>query len=169
MAKITFKRYQCDKCGHIKKIDTNHFGPCWSLDRFNTCPECPPYAKYPEFGGLTLWNCLDKAEEKIMSESITSTKANELIQLAIDDCDNWEEWDRDDRSNFENMGTNLEKVQAHLADSNDVLEQALFQLNICLSQIEDYSENTLIIDPDTDNTVTVQSVRDFLTDNLDKS
>lgn len=39
------------------------------------------------------------------------TTALELIQLAIDDCDNWEDWDREDRSNFENMGTNLERVK----------------------------------------------------------
>ena len=45
---------------------------------------------------------------------ISPIEANELLQLAIDDCDNWEDWDTSDRSNFENMGTNLGKVQDFL-------------------------------------------------------
>lgn len=55
---ITFKKYACKRCGHEKLIDTNHYGKCWSLNRYNTCPKCPPWAKYPEYGGQTIWECL---------------------------------------------------------------------------------------------------------------
>lgn len=53
------KRYSCDHCGHITEQVTNHFGSTWSWGRFNTCPNCPPFAKYAEFGGRTTWTCLD--------------------------------------------------------------------------------------------------------------
>ena len=58
------KRYKYRRCGHVKKIRTNHYGPCWSWGRVNTCPDCPPYAKYPEFGGQTIWDCLDSPPEQ---------------------------------------------------------------------------------------------------------
>lgn len=55
---ITSKRYQCSQCGHIATQETNHNGQTYSLGHFNCCPQCPPYKKYPEFGGRTIWNCL---------------------------------------------------------------------------------------------------------------
>lgn len=58
---IKFKKYACAKCGHEMMIDTNHYGECYSLGHYNTCPNCPPYAKYPEFGGSTTWICKEKA------------------------------------------------------------------------------------------------------------
>jgi NAD-dependent SIR2 family protein deacetylase len=54
----TAKTYKCTKCGYQQKITTNHYGNCWSFGRVNTCPKCPPYAKYPEFGGQTVWECV---------------------------------------------------------------------------------------------------------------
>ena len=65
MAKITFKKYECKRCGHVKEIDTNHFGECYSWGHYNTCPNCPPWAKYPEFGGSTTWVCLEKEEVEL--------------------------------------------------------------------------------------------------------
>ena len=59
----TFKRYKCSKCRHVKKIDTNHYGQCYSWGHYNTCPNCPPHAKYPEYGGSTTWDCMDKKIE----------------------------------------------------------------------------------------------------------
>jgi len=59
MPKIKFKKYKCKKCGFEKEIDTNHYGECYSWGRVNCCPECPPYAKYPEFGGSTTWICME--------------------------------------------------------------------------------------------------------------
>ena len=53
--KQTPKRYACTRCGHETVQTTNHQGNTWSLDHFNCCPKCPPYAKYPEFGGQTIW------------------------------------------------------------------------------------------------------------------
>lgn len=53
--KITFKTYYCSECKYEKQIDTNHFGECYSWGRYNTCPKCPPYKKYPEFGGGSIW------------------------------------------------------------------------------------------------------------------
>lgn len=57
---IEFKLYKCSQCGHEKEIDTNHYGECYSFGRYNTCPKCPPYKKYPEFGGHTTWICVTK-------------------------------------------------------------------------------------------------------------
>lgn len=47
--------YACSRCATRKLIETNHFLECYSLGRHNTCPSCPPYAKYPEYGGTTIW------------------------------------------------------------------------------------------------------------------
>ena len=49
------KLYMCTRCGCKKEIKTNHDGNCWSWGKVNTCPQCPPWAKYPEFGGSTTW------------------------------------------------------------------------------------------------------------------
>lgn len=57
--KLTLKRYRCSKCGHLRTATTNHYGNTWSWGRVNTCPQCPPHAKYPEFGGSTLWECIE--------------------------------------------------------------------------------------------------------------
>jgi len=57
---IKFKKYKCSKCGFVKEIDTNHYGECYSWGHSNTCPNCPPYAKYPEYGGSTTWKCMEK-------------------------------------------------------------------------------------------------------------
>lgn len=56
---ITNKKYRCDRCGRVVEQATNHYGPTWSFGRYNVCPDCPPWAKYPEFGGGTLWLCID--------------------------------------------------------------------------------------------------------------
>ena len=55
----TFKKYRCKRCGHIEEQKTNHYGPTWSWGHVNVCPKCPPFAKYPEFGGRTDWECID--------------------------------------------------------------------------------------------------------------
>jgi len=54
------KRYQCSQCGHVVKKTTNHYGATWSWGKVGCCSECPPFRKYPEFGGQTIWICLDK-------------------------------------------------------------------------------------------------------------
>ncbi len=61
---ITIKRYACNRCGHVERQSTNHHGSTWSWGRINTCPVCPPWAKYSEFGGRTVWTCLDRADGK---------------------------------------------------------------------------------------------------------
>lgn len=61
---IKAKRYACKRCGHVRKIETNHYGECYSLGRHNACPACPPWAKYPEFGGHTTWVCKEKPTKK---------------------------------------------------------------------------------------------------------
>ena len=60
MTKQTFKNYECTECGHQTKQRTNHWGNTYSWGRYNTCPKCPPYKKYPEYGGSTVWKCLDQ-------------------------------------------------------------------------------------------------------------
>jgi len=56
----TPKRYKCRECGHETTQTTNHYGPTWSWGRSNACPKCPPYKKYSEFGGKTVWDCVDE-------------------------------------------------------------------------------------------------------------
>lgn len=41
-ARATPKRYRC---------------------RVNTCPACPPFKKYPEFGGATVWDCVEGKQD----------------------------------------------------------------------------------------------------------
>jgi hypothetical protein len=54
------KDYRCTRCGHVMKIKTNHYKGCWSFGHVNCCPQCPPWAKYPEHGGQTVWECLER-------------------------------------------------------------------------------------------------------------
>lgn len=68
---ITSKKYKCERCGHVTEQSTNHFGKTWSLGHFGACPSCPPWAKYPEFGGITIWICME-SENKVDSDKITS-------------------------------------------------------------------------------------------------
>ena len=63
--KITGKKYRCSRCGHVVTQQTNHFGNIWSWGCFNTCPQCPPWAKYPEFGGSTTWICCEQEKERV--------------------------------------------------------------------------------------------------------
>ncbi len=63
--KATLKEYRCTKCGYIETQRTNHYGNTWSVGHYSTCPRCPPHAKYPEFGGATVWECVDKPEESV--------------------------------------------------------------------------------------------------------
>jgi hypothetical protein len=58
----TPKKYRCRRCGYVAEQTTNHYGPTWSWGHVNACPECPPWAKYPEFGGCTVWDCVDKPD-----------------------------------------------------------------------------------------------------------
>lgn len=62
-APATPKLYRCTRCGHEAMQTTNHYGNTWSHGHFNTCPKCPPWAKYPEFGGHTVWECVEKPED----------------------------------------------------------------------------------------------------------
>jgi hypothetical protein len=56
MSKVTVKPYRCSQCGYISKQLTNHNTEnTWSVGHINCCPDCPPHAKYPEFGGRTIW------------------------------------------------------------------------------------------------------------------
>lgn len=68
-----FKKYKCSRCGFVKEIDTNHYGPCWSIGHFNCCPACPPWAKYPEFGGRTVWECMEVKNERLSSAAVRLT------------------------------------------------------------------------------------------------
>lgn len=64
----TTKKYKCDRCGHVTEQKTNHFGPTWSAGRCNTCPKCPPWAKYSEFGSRTTWTCMDAQPDSTKGE-----------------------------------------------------------------------------------------------------
>lgn len=57
MKNTTLKLYECSQCGHQEKKETNHFGQCQSWREYNVCPKCPPFKKYPWYGGQTIWIC----------------------------------------------------------------------------------------------------------------
>lgn len=64
---ISEKLYSCKRCGHESRQKTNHFGETYSWGRVNACEKCPPWAKYPEFGGLTTWICMEKEKIEVPS------------------------------------------------------------------------------------------------------
>lgn len=72
--KITNKRYRCKRCGFVKEMQTNHYGSCWSWGHVNTCPNCPPWAKYPEYGSSTLWVCLEEPVSPLQTLKTASGK-----------------------------------------------------------------------------------------------
>jgi hypothetical protein len=41
--KIRGKRYRCNRCGFEQDIQTNHYGECYSLGAYNSCPQCGPH------------------------------------------------------------------------------------------------------------------------------
>ena len=55
---MSLKQYRCQRCGHVTEQNTNHYLQTYSSGHFNTCEKCPPWAKYPEFGGCTVWDCI---------------------------------------------------------------------------------------------------------------
>ena len=42
----TYKRYQCQKCGFVKDLETNHFGYCYP-----SCGNCGAH--------YSVWECLE--------------------------------------------------------------------------------------------------------------
>lgn len=71
----TSKEYRCKRCGHTMRITTNHYGECYSLGHFNCCPACPPYAKYPEFGGSTTWECIEPRTQQSTPAPVAPVEA----------------------------------------------------------------------------------------------
>lgn len=69
---ITTKKYACTRCGHVVEQATNHYGATWSVGYFNTCPACPPWAKYAEFGGHTKWECLERPAGEEKAETVAA-------------------------------------------------------------------------------------------------
>lgn len=66
--KITEKVYKCKRCGRESKQKTNHYGNTWSWGHHNCCPGCPPWAKYPEFGGSTVWVFVREVEDGVSNK-----------------------------------------------------------------------------------------------------
>jgi hypothetical protein len=81
MAEQTTKKYRCTQCGQVTEQRTNHWGPTWSWGRTNTCPECPPYKKYPEYGGATVWECMEKAPAAVESRDEVNTRTEKKAYL----------------------------------------------------------------------------------------
>ena len=59
ITKQAARRYHCKRCGYETIQVTNHRGSTWSWGHVNCCPVCPPWAKYPEFGGQTIWEYVE--------------------------------------------------------------------------------------------------------------
>lgn len=66
------KRYRCDRCGYVTTQSTNHYQKTYSFGHDGVCPECPPWAKYPEFGGQTTWTCIDSPEDDSQQTRVES-------------------------------------------------------------------------------------------------
>lgn len=55
--------YKCRACGFEQEQETNHTGNTYSWGRYSTCPKCPPFRKYPEYGGSTVWEYVREIPE----------------------------------------------------------------------------------------------------------
>ena len=75
---VSPKRYRCERCGYETTQSTNHYQPTWSWGRQNVCPQCPPWAKYPEYGGSRVWIPV----ENDPAESGEQTHVESLVQEA---------------------------------------------------------------------------------------
>lgn len=42
ISKVSYKKYKCSECGHVKDIQTNHYGECYgqAMLKMNMCPNC---------------------------------------------------------------------------------------------------------------------------------
>jgi len=58
--KMKYRKYKCSKCGYEKEIQTNHTDVTISSGRYNVCPKCPPFRKYPEYNAYTSWICQEE-------------------------------------------------------------------------------------------------------------
>jgi len=68
---MSFKVYACSRCGHEKEMQTNHWGECYSLGNYDTCPGCPPIDR------PTVWQCQEKPPEThSVAEPWTIAKVN---------------------------------------------------------------------------------------------
>jgi len=73
--KMSYKRYKCKCCGYEKKIQTNHWGECYSFCNDNICPKCPPFAR------PNTWIC-----QEIPPEGVGITES--WSQFTPDDVEN---------------------------------------------------------------------------------
>jgi DNA-directed RNA polymerase subunit RPC12/RpoP len=56
LVKLENRVYRCSQCKTETTLKTNHTGEVYSQgSRFLSCPSCPPWRKYAEFGGMTVW------------------------------------------------------------------------------------------------------------------
>lgn len=151
---IKYKKYKCKRCGFVKEIDTNHYGECYSLGHFNACPQCPPYAKYPEFGGSTTWICLEKPPgvEKMdweqLSKRLRKPVSSEEVafkdrayklgmangwcngQFAMSDGNFIVEDDRLNKNSF-SVADDLETLEAFFEHGNWCLGSGMIYKNLC--------------------------------------
>ncbi len=56
--------YRCQACGFEQEQGTNHKGNTYSFGKLSVCPKCPPYKKYPEYNGQTVWQYVREIEEE---------------------------------------------------------------------------------------------------------
>lgn len=87
---ITFKEYRCKACGYTKKIDTNHYGECYSLGNYNRCPDCrplPPDPKCPQavIYPNTTWVCCEEPPpgEKV-PEPWKHVRLGDVVEIIVE-------------------------------------------------------------------------------------
>jgi hypothetical protein len=56
------------------------------------CPRCPPHAKYPEFGGQTIWECIEREYDVgTTSSNPAEPRRKEHYTVTVRDLDTGEE------------------------------------------------------------------------------
>ncbi len=53
------KEYKCKECGGIQKIETNHYGECYSFGRINACKNWPCKCAASPIYNPTTWICVE--------------------------------------------------------------------------------------------------------------
>lgn len=116
--KHTNNVYKCSQCDCETIQKTNHNGSTYSAGRFNCCPQCPPYKKYPGFGGSTVW----------LYQYPVESKERQLINF-------WElseEWQAEAVSNHSSVEDAEQVTYFEPEDDQNPTDHILWDLSECM-------------------------------------
>lgn len=121
ISKVSYKKYKCSHCGHIKDIQTNHYGECYGGKIIgNTCPSC----SWKRPLEAVIWQCQETEPE---ATTISTQEKNEAlaeeIKTMLDDCF------EDDED-----GERLEKAMDHFCNLSDIREGMKHAIRLTLNE-----------------------------------